>query len=89
MYKKLQCVFISEPRIRSYPGTRYEMFTRPTSSVAHDLREELSSKNPVVSKTMDLFEAPAFDDIKSAVTSIGTGLFGCKDFCIFYTAYYW
>ena len=71
-------LFHVEPRIRSYSGTRYEMFIRPTSSSAHDLREELSNKNPVVSKTMDLFEAPAFDNMKSAVTSIGSGLFAVR-----------
>ena len=54
------------------------MFIRPTSASAHELREELGSKDPVVSKTMDLFEAPAFDNMKSAVTSIGTGQFAVR-----------
>ena len=65
--------------MRAYPGTRYEVYERPTSTHADELKAELSTKTPVLSKVLDIFETPPFESIEPILTSdIGSGLFAVR-----------
>ncbi|XP_057304151.1 uncharacterized protein LOC130641387 isoform X2 [Hydractinia symbiolongicarpus] len=65
-----------EPRVRSYAGTKYELFERPSTSNVGDLQKEIASKNATIVRYLDLFEAPLFDE--KANTAIGTGSFAAR-----------